>query len=365
MDYSADVLDCASLKLRNNTHVDCLPRCEKWIASSALQKCVRRSEAGLAQRAAFTFARLDRQGLWRRLISIAFEDVGAGDIDVVIETVAIATSPDWRANAGEEKAIAYLVQRLTEAPKDRSADYLMLAARLHAGFEHMRQTCKASSIETRLKLVADQTRPLAERAVAAWFLSGLDERYEKIVGPGNLQALGDTYKSLGVSEQLATATLTAARRTREPFTIMLPLVWLEIQRTGPATVREFPVPPSPVIEGLPLCALDEHTRTGKQAINRLVNEDGQLRTCLRRFVPKSRWYSAAQHAAFYVDGAPAVRRLDWAQSRSLEAVGIEADVGSAQVPSEGVQPLQDVLRECLPRLNSIRQELWLKRNGEI
>jgi len=146
---------------------------------------------------------------------------------------------------------------------------------------------------------------------------------------------------------------------------MLPLVWLEVQRTGPATVRECPVPPSPVIEGLPLCALDEHTRTGKQAINRLVNEDGQLRACLQRFVPKTRWYSAAQHAAFYVDGAPVIRRLDWAQSRSLEAVGIEADVGCAQVPPEGVQPLQEAMRRCLPRLNSIRQELWLNRSGEI
>jgi replication-associated recombination protein RarA len=167
MDYSADVLDCASLKLRNNTHINYLPRCEKWIASSALQKCVRRSEAELAQRAAFTFAHLDPAGLWRRLISIAFEDVGAGDIDVLIETVAIATSPDWRANAGEEKVLAYVVQRLTGAPKDRSADYLMLAARLHATFEQMRQTCKAGSIETRPKLVADLAKPLGERAVAA------------------------------------------------------------------------------------------------------------------------------------------------------------------------------------------------------
>jgi hypothetical protein len=120
-----------------------------------------------------------------------------------------------------------------------------------------------------------------------------------------------------------------------------------------------------VIDGLPLCALDEHTRTGKQAINRLVNEDGQLRACLQRFVPKSRWYSAAQHAAFYVDGALVVRRLDWPQSYALEALGIEADVGSAQVPPEGVQSLQDVIRQCLPRLNSIRQELWLGRSGEI
>jgi hypothetical protein len=159
--------------------------------------------------------------------------------------------------------------------------------------------------------------------------------------------------------------MMAARRTREPFTVMLPLASLELQRTGPATVRECPVPHSPVIDGLPLCALDEHTRMGKQAINRLVSEDSHLRACLQQFVPKSRWSSAAQHAAFYVDGAPILRRLDWPQSRWLEALGIEADIGSAQVPLEGVQHLLDVMRESLPHLNSIRQELWLSRSGEI
>ena len=68
MDYSrkSDFLGCVSFKLRNNAHIDYLTRCEKWVASSALQKCVRRSETELAQRAAFTFAHLDPAGLWRR-----------------------------------------------------------------------------------------------------------------------------------------------------------------------------------------------------------------------------------------------------------------------------------------------------------
>jgi hypothetical protein len=127
------------------------------------------------------------------LISIAFEDVGAADINALIEVVAVATTAEWRTKHGEEKAIAYLVGRLVEAPKDRSADYLICAARLHGSLEEMRQACKASSVETRLRLVSDPTKSLPERAVAAWFLSGLDERYEKVVGRGDLEALAQTY----------------------------------------------------------------------------------------------------------------------------------------------------------------------------
>jgi hypothetical protein len=323
-----------------------------------LQKCIRRGSVELGQRAAITFHRLDQLGLWRRLISIAFEDIGAADIDALVETVAVATSADWRAKSGEGKALAYLVQRLAEAPKDRSADYLMLAARHHPSILHMRQTCATSSIETRLNLLTDLTRSLPERAAAAWFLSGLDERYERIVGRGDLRALEETYRALGASDQLCAATMGAAGRTREPFNILVPLVWLEVQRGGSSTARDFPLPHSPVIDGLPLCALDEHTRSGKQAINKLVAEDAGLRACLQKFVRKPRWSTAAQHAAFYADGAAVTPRLDWPHSVPLETLGTQADLASAGVPCDGVRPLVDAVQARLDRLNEIRREIW-------
>ena len=68
--------------------------------------------------------------MWRRLISIAFEDVGAAEPDALIDTVALATAADWRAKHGEAQALAWIVQRLADAPKDRSADLLMSAKNL-------------------------------------------------------------------------------------------------------------------------------------------------------------------------------------------------------------------------------------------
>src|SRR5262245_11819758 len=55
-------------------------KCERWIASSVLQKAIRRADVELAYRAACTLLDVDRSAVWRRLILIAFEDVGAGDI---------------------------------------------------------------------------------------------------------------------------------------------------------------------------------------------------------------------------------------------------------------------------------------------
>jgi hypothetical protein len=145
---------------------------------------------------------------------------------------------------------------------------------------------------------------------------------------------------------------------------MVPLIWLELQRSDPVTVRDEVVPPSEIVAGVPLYAFDEHTRLGKRAINRLVQENARLRACLEQFVPKRRWTSAAQDAAFYADGASVSRRLDWSQSRSLEVLGIEADLSTTEVPKDGVEPLLRVVRENLDHLNKIRSEVWLAARNE-
>jgi hypothetical protein len=183
-------------------------------------------------------------------------------------------------------------------------------------------------------------------------------------GQGTWIDWGNAYRQLGASEELVSATLLSAKRTRESYTIMVPLIWHEVQRSGPVTVRDQVVPASEIVAGVPLYAFDEHTRLGKRAINRLVQENAALRACLGQFVPKRRWTSAAQDAAFYADGASVSRRFDWSQSRSLEALGIEADLSTAEVPKAGVEPLLGIMRASLGHLNRIRTEVWLAARNE-
>lgn len=99
--------------------------CDRWIASSILQKSIRRNEITMARRAALALHNIDQAGVWRRLMAIVLEDVGAADIGLVMETVAAATSPNWRSRQGDDRVLTELVGRLAQAPKDRSADYLM------------------------------------------------------------------------------------------------------------------------------------------------------------------------------------------------------------------------------------------------
>jgi hypothetical protein len=326
--------------------------CNRWIASSALQKAIRRSEVGIACCAALTLHKQDRANVWRRLITIAFEDVGPADIDVVLQTIAAAVLPGWRASYGEVRTVLSIVSRLAAAPKDRSADYLMWVAAEHPDQGEARTSCGRASMTECLSMVTDLSRSLPD-------CSGIDYPFEHRVRAGDLSGLEDAYCWLGAPPDLAAATVLAARRTRQPFVVLLPLVWLEVQRAGLTAVDDAFIPPSNLVAGVPLYALDEHTRLGKRAINTLTQQSPSIRACLQQHVPRRRWIAAAQHAAFYAEGSAVSRRMHWAQSRSLEQLGIEAELSTAEVRLDGVEPLIGAIRESLHQLNALRTQLLL------
>jgi hypothetical protein len=75
-----------------------------------------------------------------------------------------------------------------------------------------------------------------------------------------------------VPEDLLAATEIAASRTREPITVMVPLIWLAAQASGETSVCDCPVPSLVQMDDVPLYALDQHTRLGREAIWRFARE---------------------------------------------------------------------------------------------
>ena len=85
------------------------------MANSLLQKSIRRGEVEVAQRAALTFL-AKGSAIWRRIIIIAFEDIGAGSADVVAMAVAGSTDVKWRKQSGGDMVVAaHLARLLAEA----------------------------------------------------------------------------------------------------------------------------------------------------------------------------------------------------------------------------------------------------------
>jgi hypothetical protein len=329
---------------------------DPWIVSSLLQKSIRRGETEIARSAALTLFNHRGSSVWRRLMVIAFEDVGIGGLDVVTTTVAAAGDSAWRKNhGGDLKLAVYLAGLLAEAPKDRSADYLC-DAKDHPMLASFWCAMETTSLELRLSHVRDQALGLPLRAVAVLSALGIGSRGD-ISRTGALEALLTAFHELAVPEELVAAAGIAAARTREPITAMVPLIWLAARNSKNA-VCDRPIPPLVKADDVPLYALDKHTRLGREAIWRFACENDTVRACLERFVPARQRRSAAYGAAFYVDAAPVAKRLMWDQSEALEAFGIERDLLHAGVPAEGIQPLLAAMRANLGHLNELRAQVF-------
>ena len=331
---------------------------DPWVASSLLQKAIRRADVNLAERAAFTLTRHRGQGIWRRLIAIAFEDVGVGSVDALIQTTKACTSAAWRLwVGGDELALRLVVRLLAEAPKDRSPDHLICAAHDHPTMEADRCEVGAMSLAQRIALVADAGSPLPKRAIAAWYASGVEWGEERRIGRGDLSALMSAFRDLGVPSDLVSATHVAAMRTREPIVVMTPLIWLVSEEAGGHHVTDCPVPPTTTIREVPAYALDKHTALGKAAIHRFSRECPAVRSVLTAHVPEYRANDAACMAAFYADAAPVARRFDWDGSAELERLGTESDMLKVGVSRQGICAVLEAVRDNLEQLNAIRAEV--------
>jgi hypothetical protein len=364
-DVMRDLLGDARQRLAREIDTYSAPQWEPivadpWIVSSLLQKSIRRSEIEIAQRAALTLFKSRGSAIWRRFMVIAFEDVGIGSIDAVTMTVAVGSDAACRKACGGDLRVAvHLAGVLANAPKDRSADHLA-GAKDHPALAGFVQAMANASIALLLSSVRDTALDLTHRAVATWLASGIG--VDDGIARGNLEKLLALFRDAGVPEGLVAATGIAAGRTREPITVMVPLIWLAAA-TSQQSVCDCPVPPLTRAGGVPLYALDEHTRLGREAIWRFACENDSVRACLERFAPANR-RRAANVAAFYADAAPVTCRLMWDQSRTLETFGTERDLLLAGVPAEGIGPLLEAVRANLGHLNELRTQILGRTRAE-
>jgi hypothetical protein len=164
---------------------------------------------------------------------------------------------------------------------------------------------------------------------------------------------------------LVAATGIAATKSREPITLMVPLIWLMAHDAQTPTVVEAAVPGTIVLDGVSMCALDKHTRVGQEAIRSLVKYNGEIRDCLAKFVAPAGWNAAAYMAAFYADAAPLASKLSWDGADQLEAMGTETDLLLSGVTPEGVVPLLKVFRENVDHLNKLRAHTICKKQGFV
>ena len=143
-----------------------------WVAMSLLQKAIRRGAAPVALSVAATLLRDAPERLWRRLGCIAFEDIGVADIACLGLVTTALTGKAFRKRLGGEWAVASLIiQRMSDAPKSRSADDLLMTIAGLPSLTLYRDDFARMS-DDRLRQIVLGCSDLHKRGLALWYLVG-------------------------------------------------------------------------------------------------------------------------------------------------------------------------------------------------
>jgi hypothetical protein len=332
---------------------------DPWATSSLLQKAIRRGETELAQRAARAFHKYRGNSIWRRLVTIAVEDIGIADPELVWQVTRLGTDK-WLRSVLDSDAhlLDDMVSRLAAAPKDRSADYLHCAATKLPAALLERTMLERASEEMLVSVASDLSEPLIRRATSALLACSSAGKLDAKLNKGRVERLLSAFPVRFQSIDNTVVQLTAT--SVHPFYLMLPLLWSWWWHCGAeCRVVADDLPEAEFVDGIPLYTFDMHTAVGKRAIAMLPQRNADVRHALAQRVPQDRWADVAMMSCFYADAAPVANRLEWCASRWLEFVGMHADMMSVGCSFEAVGPVLECVRIKLPILNELRRSVLL------
>jgi hypothetical protein len=323
-----------------------------WVAMSLLQKAIRRGEDHIALQAAATLLHIDPARLWRRLGCIAFEDIGVAHLDTVYLVTAALAGKTFRARIGGEWPVAsFLVSQMTQAPKCRAADDLLMFVEAHPSLKQVRADLVHETTPTLLRNIAGSD-PLPIRALALWYAIGTDRRPSKhlLARRGEPHMVFDQLCEAGLPHTLVEIAREGFRKTGEvlcPFVALLSLEALAQARA----VADDELPPAMSIRGIPDWAYDLYSREGRAALERFLQGSSGTAHWIQAHIPRSQRVGFLGSITFRVEGGLVRKRMRWGAGDELRRlVDVECQGPRCANASEVLQ----LMRSDLPLLNEAR-----------
>jgi hypothetical protein len=327
----------------------------QWVASSLLQKAIRRGNLHAARQAGRFLLEVKREHLFRRLNAIAAEDIGMADIQTVAITAACLSSAKVRRDLGGETLVTdYLIRRMVDARKSRAADDLLMTIERWPGLGADRARF-LSMPDDRLRQIILGCPSIDRKALALWYLIGTARCPSQHLPTraGNPALAFETLGDLGVAPTL----LAIARENfTKTVTMLAPFVaLLSLENEVVATrVWDDPTPVETQIEGIPSWAFDMYTRPGRAALGRLLKRNAGLMTWAERFLPWSGRVQRTGELLFSMEGQCLKRNAAGPLSVALREQWMTECSGLAAEPLvEG----QTALKQAIPELNAIRAQV--------
>jgi hypothetical protein len=249
-----------------------------------------------------------------------------------------------------------LVERMCAATKSRFADEILAIARLEAALTSVRNELSIAPTEHRAGCLVGSDDP-GVRALACWFLAGT-ARYPMDGVPrrqGDLAAVWEVARELGVPADLLNLLSRAARRMPWPLAVLLPLAYASKSNGTPDQLAQ--ATPFETWRGIPLYALDQFTRRGRVAIGRWLADCRELQETLQAAAPRPAWPKITRYAVFAVESQVCGRHLMWPEQRDVLRRSMQAELTARLLHPEAMDALVACARANLPGLNDHRRQV--------
>lgn len=192
---------------------------------------------------------------------------------------------------------------------------------------------------------------LAER-VARLTKSRLADFLLILRGTEDVKAMVEQAKSVALPPAVA---LVADMSGLEQFPAILPAVYDLTKRSDGVLVQDS-IPDSPMIGGVPACALDFHTGEGKRAFGYAAKSIDPLRAFLEQHPIKER-VAAIGDAVFEVEGGLLDCRLTSPDIEALHDKAVATWVGPTVLGPDKFAELKQIIAGNLDRLNEARRRI--------
>lgn len=334
---------------------------DKWIASSTMQKAIRRGDVDLALSATSYLIEHDIRMCKRRIAVTAVEDIGVADTWLV----GLAQYASFRNGqlppSTRYKLLLVCVAMMARSAKDRSADYLQTSLEAHPGLDLMRDKMAEKSPKQLYSVLLDEDRFLVERTMAGWLLSKAPKT-ELAGSPENgedPELFMLALERLSIPFWMPFIVEIAGPNGKEPMFWHLPVKVSHV-RSGSLVSKGHRLPDAQETRGIPHYALDCHTRLGKQAIRRLLKASEPLSRILASRLPSQAWQATVEGALFNVEAALVDREICFPEYKAIKKLGVETDICRYGLPIGDVPELINCVTEGLPVLDELKREILLK-----
>lgn len=327
----------------------------EWVASSLLQKAIRRGNLHAARQAGRFLLEVKREHLFRRLNAIAAEDIGLADISTVAITASCLASAKVRRDLGGEAVVTdYLICRMTDSRKSRAADELLMTIERLPSLGEDRANFFGLS-DDRLRQIVLGCPSLERKALALWYLVGTGRcpSHYLPIRLGNPALAFETLADLGVAPTL----LAIARENfTKTVTMLAPFVALLSLENGVVAtgVADDETPVETRIDGVPSWAFDMYTRPGRAALGRLLRRNAGLMTWAETYLPWSGRVQRTGELLFSLEGQCLHRNAAGPLAEIMRERWVTQCSGLA---AEAVVDGQVALKLAIPELNAIRAQV--------